>query len=33
MYDDQATYFQGLVEFIRDVEHQRISRAKVTVGA
>jgi proline iminopeptidase len=33
MYDDQATYFQGLVEFIRDVEHQRISRAKETVGA
>ena len=31
MYDDQATYFQGLVAFIRDVEGEIICRAKEPV--
>jgi hypothetical protein len=23
MYDDQATYFRGLIDFIRDVDRER----------
>ena len=33
MYDDQATYFQGLVAFIRDVEQGVVQRSEETIRA
>jgi len=33
MYDDQATYFQGLVAFIRDVEQGVVQRSEETIMA
>ena len=33
MYDDQATYFQGLVAFIRDVEQGVVQRSEETITA
>lgn len=33
MYDDQATYFQGLIAFINDVEQGTLQRAEETITA
>ena len=33
MYDDQATYFRGLVAFIRDVEQGVVQRSEETIRA